>query len=313
MDTSSRLPGSGITLRELEILRTLVMTGTTIAAAEKLGITQPAISRAVAQMESRLDRKLFLRQGGRLAPTVEALAIDAEIDAVFEALVRIEDSARRAPDPNIPLRIGAPPTIAHRFLPGPTADFSRRYPDAPISVDVLSSDVLVTHVAEGRLDLALTDSEPSHAGVRVEPFRETRVVCLMLRDDTLAAKRVIVPKDIEGRDLVAQTRRHTVRVAKDRVLAAANVEPRITIEVATVVLAAELVLEGRGIALINPFPTALRLDRRLIMKPFEPAITMRTCFMSPAAIRHSAATLAFMALVRARADAITGDIPNANS
>lgn len=301
--------GSGVTLRELRVLRAIVTTGTATAAAELLGISQPAVSRAVAQLEDRLGRVLFARESGRLIPTPEALGVDAELDLLFTVLARIENPAQRAPDPTVPMRIAAPPTIAHRFLPGPVADFARRFPDQTILIDVLSSDVLVTQVAEGRVDIALSDAEPNHAAVKVEPFRESHVVCLMRREDPLAAKTVIRPADLDGRDYVAQTRRHSARVAKDRALAAAGVQPRITIETATVVSAAELVREGLGVSLINPFPTALRLDPSLVIRPFEPTITLQTCFLSPAGTRHSSATLAFMAMVRARADlTLTGDI-----
>ncbi len=301
--------GSGVTLRELRVLRAIVTTGTATAAAELLGISQPAVSRAVAQLEDRLGRVLFARESGRLIPTPEALGVDAELDILFTVLARIENPAQRAPDPTVPMRIAAPPTIAHRFLPGPVADFARRFPDQTIMIDVLSSDVLVTQVAEGHVDIALSDAEPNHAAVRVEPFRESHVVCLMRREDPLAAKFVIRPSDLDGRDYVAQTRRHSARVAKDRALAAAGVQPRITIETATVVSAAELVREGLGVALINPFPTALRLDPSLVIRPFEPTITLQTCFLSPAGTRQSSATLAFMAMVRARADlTLTGDI-----
>lgn len=303
------IEGAGLSLRELRVLRAIVTTGTTTAAAELLGVSQPAVSRSLAQLESNLDRVLFLREGGRLLPTPEALSVDAELDVLFNALARIENPDRRAPDPTVPLRIAAPPTIAHRFLPGPVADFSRRFPDQRILIDVLSSDVLVTQVAEGRVDIALSDAEPNHAGVRVEPFRASHVVCLMRREDDLAAKSIITPADLDGRAYVAQTRRHSARVAKDRALAGARVQPRITIETATVVSAAELVREGLGVALINPFPTALRLDPSLVTRPFEPTITLQTSFLSPAGMRHSAATLTFMAMVRARANQTnTGDI-----
>jgi DNA-binding transcriptional LysR family regulator len=140
--------------------------------------------------------------------------------------------------------------------------------------------------------------------VRGEAFHASDLACLMLRDDPLAARDVIVPQDLDGRDFIAQSRRHSVRAAQDLVLTASNVQPRSTIEVATVILASELVREGMGVALINPFPTGLHLDASLCLRPFEPRVPLQTFFMTPAAKRPSAATLAFMKLVRDAADAI---------
>jgi len=295
---------SSLTLRELEVLRAVVESGTATAAAERLGISQPAISRTVAQLENQLGRQLFLREGGRLTPTPDAYRIDAELDAVFVALTRIQSPGGPLADAAMPLYVAAPPSIAHRFLPGPVAEFARQNPEHQIIVDVISSDILVTYVAEGRVDLGIVDTEPNHASVRTEAFRSSDLVCLMLRSDPLATKAVITPQDLDGRDFVSQSRRHSVRAAQDGVLAAANVHPRTRIEVATVVLAAELVREGLGVALVNPFPTALRLHPSLCMRPFAPRIPLRTVFMTPTSKRPSAATLAFMALVRAAADAI---------
>jgi DNA-binding transcriptional LysR family regulator len=293
-----------VTLRELEVLRAVVESGTATAAAERLGMSQPAVSRTLAQLEGRLGRSLFLREGGRLIPTPDARTIDAELDGVFAALARIATPGGPLADSTAPLYVGAPPTIAHGFLPGLVAQFARENPQHQIVVDVVSSDTLVTLVAEGRVDLGVVDTQTNNASVRSEPFRTSNLVCLMLRNDPLAARTVITPQDLDGRDFIAQSRRHSVRAAQDAVLAAANVHPRMTIEVATVVLAHELVREGLGVALINPFPTLLRLHPSLCMRPFTPRIPMQTFLITPAAKRPSAATLAFMALIRTAADAV---------
>jgi DNA-binding transcriptional LysR family regulator len=300
---------STLTLKELEVLRALVDCGTTIAAAEQLGISQPAVSRTLTQLEAQLGRQLFDRQGGRLVATPDARLIDAELDSIFAALARIEAPLDGLADSAVPLYVAAPPTIAHSFLAAPAAQFARQYPNQQLLIEVLSSDVLVTYVAEGRVDLGIVDTQLSRAGVRSEPFCSSDIVCLMRRDDPLATRDVIVPQDLDGVPFISQTRRHSVRTAQDAALSAAGARPRAVMEVATVVLAAQMVREGLGVALVNSFPTALRLDPALCTRPFEPRISMQTCFMTPASVRPSAATLAFMALVRRAVDASTEGQP----
>ena len=63
-------------LREFESLRAVVTTGTTIGAAKRLGISQSAVSRSLAQLEARVGRSLFVRQSGRIEPTAEALRLN---------------------------------------------------------------------------------------------------------------------------------------------------------------------------------------------------------------------------------------------
>uniref|UniRef100_UPI0035B31D0C LysR family transcriptional regulator n=1 Tax=Paenirhodobacter enshiensis TaxID=1105367 RepID=UPI0035B31D0C len=307
-DPKDHLTRSGVTLRELEVLRALVERGTTIAAAERLGLSQPAISRSLGQLEARLAQPLFNRQGGRLVPTAEARRIDAELDTLFETLARIEDPDETLAQSARPLRIAAPPTIAHRFLPGVVAGFTRRHPGQHLIVDVNSGDILVSYVADRRCDLAIVDTEPSHAGVKAETLHAADMVCAIPCDHPLAARSEITPADLDGVPFIAQTRRHSARAAQDSVLFAAGLHPSSVLEVDTAVLTIELVRQGVGVALVNPFPIALHPEPRLCLRPFRPRIAQCTWFLTPAATRPTTALLAFMQMVR---EAAAGETPPA--
>ena len=125
------------TLRELEIFHVLIQAGKTTVAALLLSVSQPAISRSIAQLEKTLDQRLFERVGGRLVPTREALAIANELEPIFSALNRLGDqSAVISAAHSGPLRIAAPPTIAHRFLPERIARFMKYNPDLEVIFDV---------------------------------------------------------------------------------------------------------------------------------------------------------------------------------
>jgi len=287
-----------LSLRELEVLRTLMDRRTTTAAATHLGMSQSAISRSLSHLEDQLGYPLFLREGGRLTPTPEARSVDAELDTIFAALRRIEAKGDDLPEAAPPLRLAAPPTLAHNFLVEVVSEFAHRYPGQKISVDVSASDVLMTYVAERRLDLAIVDSAPHHAGVQAEAFRASDLVYVMRRDHPLAARQVIRPLDLDGLPFISQARRHGVRAAQDEVFSEAGVFPAANYEVGTVTLAAEMAQLGHGVALIDPFPTALHLDAMLCMRPFAPRVTMQTWFMTPSSVRPTPATVAFMALVR---------------
>ncbi|WP_291634202.1 LysR family transcriptional regulator, partial [Bosea sp. (in: a-proteobacteria)] len=76
-------------LRELEILQAMIATRKTVAAAQMLGISQPAVSRALAALEAHVGRPLFMREGGRLVPTGDAFALEAEAQPIFDALERL--------------------------------------------------------------------------------------------------------------------------------------------------------------------------------------------------------------------------------
>jgi DNA-binding transcriptional LysR family regulator len=292
---------SAIDLRHLEILRALVETGKTTAAAYRLGTSQSAVSRGIAQLEAQLGRLLFERQGGRLVPTAEAFALNEQVRPALALLERIGEDDRPCAIGGS-LRLAAPPTLGHLFLPTRIASFIRQNPGIEISFDILPSDSLVTNVAEERFDLGLTDTVPSHAGVRAELLLATEAVCVLPARHPLAARACIGPEDLAGETFIALTRRHSGRFAIDQVLERAGAAPRIVIETATAVSAGEFVREGLGIALLNPFPIAGQLGPLVAMRPFAPRIAYRTSFLMPARIPISAAVAAFIAHTRTSID-----------
>lgn len=290
-----------VTLRELEVLRALVETGTATAAARRLGLTQPAISRAVAEFEATLGRVLFDRSGGRLVPTTDCLVLNAEIGPIFAAIERLvqpDDLDGPRDSHSGRLHVGAPPTIAHRFMPPLVARFTKANPALEVVFDVLASDALITSVAEGRIDIALTDSTPAHEGVRSEIVLATEAVCALPSRHRLAARALIRPPDLEGEPFIALTRRHSGRIAIDRVFERAGMSPKLVLEAATAVSGAEFVAEGLGVALLNPFPIARQVGRGVALRPFQPSIPYRTVLLTPSSRPPSPAAADFAAMIR---------------
>lgn len=294
---------TGFTLRELEVLQVLVQAGKATTAAQRLGMSQPAVSRSLSQLEAQLGRKLFERRGGGLVPNAEALSISEQLGPVFAALARIANRSDEQKSSHAgTLRIAAPPTIAHRFMPSRVALFTKENPDLEVTFDVASSDTLITSVAESRCDLALTDTVPAHDGVRAELLLATEAICVLPSRHRLVGQEVIRPEHLEGEPFVALTRRHSGRVAIDRVFERAGVRRKIVIETATSVSAAEFVREGLGVSLMNPFPLVHQLGRGIEVRRFEPIIPYRTCFLLPSSGPPPAAALAFMEMMRASLD-----------
>lgn len=289
---------TAITLRELEVLSALIESGTATTAGARLGLSQSAVSRAIAQLESRLQKQLFERAGGRLIPTQDGLSVHEEAAPIFAALSRIAGGEHSQPRHKGSLRIAAPPTIAHRFLPPFVANFAKANPDLFVRFEVVSSDVLITGVAEARFDVALTDSSTSHQGVRSEPHLDTEAICVVPAHHRLANHETISPVDLDGEPFVALTHRHSGRAAIDRIFARADIKPRIAIEAATSISALQFVGEGLGVSILNPFPIQRHLTRSLVARPFVPAVTYRSAFLLPTSHPPSAAVLDFMEAVR---------------
>jgi DNA-binding transcriptional LysR family regulator len=174
-------------VRELEVLHAVITTRKTTAAAQRLGVSQPAVSRAIGALEARLGRDLFVRDGGRLVPTADAYALDAEAAPIFAALARL-DNWPKTPNAGSLLRIVSAPTITHAFLAPLIVRFLQAEPDTRIQMEIGRSNDAVAAVADGTADLGVVDVGVVHAGVRAEPFRQSVAHVMMPADHPLTEK-----------------------------------------------------------------------------------------------------------------------------
>lgn len=122
-------------IKQLEVLRTLLSTGSTIATAKAMGLSQSGISRLLAQLEADLSLTLFARDKGRLIPTPEAALLARDAENVLLAVDRMsghaEDLRNGAAGPEI-VRIGLPSSMWENFAPAMLIDYVRDFPGVRI-------------------------------------------------------------------------------------------------------------------------------------------------------------------------------------
>lgn len=267
-------------LRELEALSAMIATRKTVAAAHLLGISQPAVSRAIASLEARIGRPLFERDGGRLQPTSEAFVLEQEARALLQALARLGRDV--APAAGGALRIAAAPTLAQFLLPDLLASWRIERPEIVLHVEIGTNTAVVAAVADRIADIGLADSPGVHPGVRAEVFRTAAAHCVMRADHPLASLPVITPANLDGVAFIALARRFHSRIEAERIFADAGAQPRIVAEAATGAFVAELVRRGVGVALVNPFPVTLGGMDGVVARPFAPLIQYETVLLFPA-------------------------------
>ncbi|MDA7947459.1 MAG: LysR family transcriptional regulator [Hyphomicrobiaceae bacterium] len=276
----------------------MVVTGTTTAAGRQLGISQSAVSRAIAKLEARLNRTLFIREDGRMQPTAEAITLNETLNPIFDSLNQIHGTVQTSGKRRT-LRIASPPTIAHRFLQSRIGHFVNRSGNVSVDFEICPADTLEKGILDRRFDIAVSDIAPRNPGVKVVPFRKSKMICAMPLDHGLCSKKVVDPEHLEGQSLITMTKRQASRSNINQMLINAGVEANIIIETSTVVSAIEFVRFGLGITLLNPFPVALTLANDVAIRAFEPGMEYRTSFLLPAAMPQSSTARAFMRHIRA--------------
>jgi DNA-binding transcriptional LysR family regulator len=285
------------TLRELEVLHAMIEGRKTTSAASMLGISQPAISRTIQQLEGRLGKILFRREGGRLQPTLEGLEFYQRSQPIFQALERLGNPPEETLQGQL-VRFIAPPTMAHRFLPRLVAAFHQAEPSIRMQIEVGITADVIAKIADGNFDIGITDAQLHHPSVVFEPFRRSNAHVILPADHVLASRPVISAADLDKQPFIALTRRFSVRSALDRVFLDSGIAPRIVVEAATSAIAYELVRAGVGITLINPFPLAFRGDTDVVIRPFAHTVPFETSFVLSTAAPPTQAARLFMDFVR---------------
>jgi len=161
-------------LRDLEYFRIVAQQGHIGRAAEKLNLTQPALSKSVARLEASVGARLLERTPRGVVLTQVGAALIARATHIHSAV----DSARReAKDLSSgvsgQLRIGTGPSAGEHVLPSVCAELLRGSPGLFIQVVVGLSDVLLAALERGELDLVFGSfPEPRIAGMTYESLGE---------------------------------------------------------------------------------------------------------------------------------------------
>lgn len=289
-------------LRHLEVFDALMQSGSVSHAAERLNVTQPAVSVALANLERELGFRLFHRTKGFFAPTGEAQLLHGEVEQGLLALARIGRRAREIREGEAGgITIASNGAAAINFLPRLIAEHHAEQPAIQIDLKVRSSRQIAAWVSGRQVDIGLIDAPVPVAGLDAEIVR-LRCVCILRADDPLAAEPVIRPALLAGRAVVAITGDHPIDRQLDGLAAAAGATIRRRVSSGFFAIARNLVRAGAGIALIDPINGRMDLGDGVIWRPFEPRIDFELAMIVPHSPRDGAGGLAagrFLARLRA--------------
>ncbi|MGK7868267.1 LysR family transcriptional regulator [Falsiroseomonas sp. E2-1-a20] len=268
-------------LREFEVLSAVLAHRTTAAASRALGISQPAVSRALAGLEARLGRAMFRREAGLLVPTAEAADLSAEAQRAIGKLKRLVGQAGPA-EADRSLHLITTTTMAqcwlHRVLP----PMLRAHPELRVQVEIAASSAVLNAVADGTAQCGLLDGFAPHASLSAAILHRGEAHVVLPRDHSLAARPALGAADLAGLPLVALPRRFALRARVDQAFRDAGLVPAIAMECATAVFAAEMVLRGVGIGILNAFPLRAFYPG-LSFRPFLPGLAMEIALVVPRA------------------------------
>jgi len=172
-------------------------------AAERLGVTQPAVSLQVRALEKRLGTQLLDRSGRRVEPTEAGLRLyrgalrllQLEEDIVND--LADQDGGELAGS----FEIGASTGPGGVVLPQLLCEFRQEHPELRIALSVFDTQTVVERVADRSLELGVVGAAPRHRGVEYEPFFRDSVV-LACPPGHRFAGRTITVDELRGETLI---------------------------------------------------------------------------------------------------------------
>ncbi|MDX2142475.1 MAG: LysR substrate-binding domain-containing protein [Rhodospirillaceae bacterium] len=263
--------------RQLEIFRAIMISGSASRASELLGVTQPAVSRGVAELERTLGFSLFDRVKGRLVPTPEGQMFFRDVSTSFVGLDRLRSAAARIRDfGSGNIRIASLAALGSTLVPRAIRAFTAANPNIAITLQIVSSALVRELVANQQFDIGLAADEVDLSGVDHRTFASFRALCAIPRGHALAGKKTIGPKDLHNIPFIALSPEDRARERMSHVFEAAGVRPQIIVETPNSATICALALEGIGVGLVNPAAAEGFGARGLLFRPFEPEVYFKS-------------------------------------
>jgi DNA-binding transcriptional LysR family regulator len=254
-------------IKQMEVFRAVMMTGSITGAASMLHVTPPGVSRMMKHLQMRLAVPLFEREGNRLVPTSDARRLQREIERVYtgiEQVSRLADELKSGKGQR--LSVICSPSLAVRIAPQVTAEMLRRHPGLVMRTEVQPVYDIYQNLLTQQCDLAVSLVPIEHPNLQSQLLARVGMVVVLPAAHPLAQKSRLHIKDLAHTALIRFPAQTTQGATLERLMREHGVSaPDARVTVKTARDACALAAEGVGAAVIDAL-TAQHLDDSRIIK-----------------------------------------------
>jgi DNA-binding transcriptional LysR family regulator len=224
-------------------------------AAERLGVTQPAVSLQVRSLEKRLGRQLLDRSGRRVEPTEAGLALYRGAQRLLALEGQLLDELMAGDEGELggTLEVGASTGPGSTVVPVLLCEFQRANPGVAIALSISDTQSVVQRVADRELELGVVGAARRHRGVAFEPFFRDEVVLATPPNHRFAGRTITLDELREEPLIVMQEGAGVRQVIEDELRRAGtrlrDLEPRL--ELGLQESARSAVAAGYGVTFIS--------------------------------------------------------------
>lgn len=260
-------------LHHIALLQAVIKSQTLTEAANRLHISQPAVSKQIKQLQADLGFALFERKGHRLVPTFEARSLLDQVDRVdasLDVLNRLAGELRGSRKGH--LHIGCVPSVAAHLLPQVLGSYMGGQPDMRFSIHTGSTPQVMEWVETQQVDLGICLHLRDLPNTDYRPLTQLRMECLLPVAHPLAARPVLTLADLQPYPVISVE----LSAAPLHIQQAIELDnsfglARIRVDMSFV--ACRMVEAGLGIAVADSLTVSrsvsAKLTRRILDHPFR--------------------------------------------
>jgi DNA-binding transcriptional LysR family regulator len=224
-------------------------------AAERLGVTQPAVSLQVRALEERLGQRLIDRSGRRVEPTEAGLRVYRNAQRLLQLEQQLIEDVADGEETELggSLAIGASTGPGAHLVPLLLCEFQRRHPHVRIALSIFDTYAVIDKVAARELELGVVGALRRHRSLTFDPLVSDEIV-LAVPPGHPAAGGKLTPEQLGEEELISMQEGAGVRQVIEQELRRAglparDLEPRLELGLQESVKSA--VAAGYGVAFIS--------------------------------------------------------------
>lgn len=251
-----------LTLRQLEVFEAVTHHLSYSRASETLHLTQPAVSMQIKQLEETIGMPLFEQLGKKIYLTEAGQELQRysrnilqqldEAEAVFEEM----KGMRRGK-----LAISVASTAGY-FMPILLAQFSKRFPEVALSLNVTNREALLSQLALNEMDVAIMGRPPDRLGLDFTSFLENPLVVIAPPDHPLVGARQIPLSRIQQETFIAREQGSGTRAATERFLNEKGIRLATGTEMSKNESIKQAVQAGMGLSILSLNTVMLELETK---------------------------------------------------
>jgi DNA-binding transcriptional LysR family regulator len=293
-----------MTLRQVRAFLAVAQAGSFTVAANRLHLTQSAVSVLISELEAVFGLRLFDRTtrlvqltdaGREFQPVAQKVMLELEGAVASSRELAAQKRGRVA--------VAATPLMSSLLLPRAIARYAQLQPGISVVLHDVLAGQIQPKVRDGEVDFGIGTFERSARELVAEPLMTDTLVLACAVDHPLASRNQVTWRALAGHPFIALTRDNSVGQLINESLGGAGIEIQPAYEVSHLWTVVGMVDAGLGVAVLPSYANDIaQLYRIRIMRLTDPVVRRETSFLTRRGVRLSPAAQGFQAFLKGYVD-----------